>query len=404
MPRSLSLRDALPSTDRRPAMSLFAKGFRPFFLLAAVFAASIVPHWLLVREGLVAPGLRLDPATWHAHEMLHGFSVAVIAGFLLTAVGNWTSRETATGAALGALTGLWLAGRLAIALGAALPGALIAALDLAFLPALCVVLARPLIGTNNRRNFVILGILGGLWLTNIATHLDALGFASAGTGRQASLVALDLVLLVIVIISGRVFPMFTRNATGIETIRSLPLLDRLAAAAMALLTAADVFAPGSAFTPAVAGAAGLIVALRMVPWGTRHTTRQPLLWVLHAGHAWLALGLVLRAVPLFDSTLPASLALHALTVGAIGTLTLGMMARVALGHTGRPLVAPTAMAFAFAAMNLAALLRSLVPAALPGAYDLTVVAAGVLWSLAFATFVARYAVILTTPRVDGKPG
>jgi len=375
------------------------KGFRPFFLLAAVAACAIVPVWLLVLFGHVKADFHGDAATWHAHEMLFGFAVAVIAGFLLTAVGNWTGQETAVGGKLLALAGLWLVGRLA----PVLPRIAMAA-DLAFLPALAILLARPLIATRNRRNFVMLGVLAALFAANLTMHLDARGLVAAGTGHQAAGIALDVIVLLCLLIGGRVIPMFTRNATGEAAIGSPPALDVVVAGAMLSVTVVDVVHPGGTLAAAAAGVSALATLVRLGYWRSWRTLRQPLLWILHAGIVWIALGLLLRAAPLFGIAIPSSIATHALTVGAIGSLTLGMMARVALGHTGRPLSLPKPMALGFVLVTLAAAVRVGGPLLSPTLYAPALVASGVLWTAAFALYVLTYTPILLRARVDGKPG
>jgi uncharacterized protein involved in response to NO len=369
-----------------------------------VFAVAIVPLWLLTLRGVFAPAAHFDPLTWHAHEMIFGFTVAVIAGFLLTAVGNWTGRETAVGGPLLALAALWLSGRLALIAPFGLPRGLVASLDLAFLPALIAVLARPLVLTNNKRNFVMLGILGALFAVNAAAHLEALRLVTPGSARLAMQVGIDLVLLVILIMAGRIFPMFTRNATGVTSIRSLPKLDIATAVAMALLAAVDALQPASPAAAALSGVVGVLAAARAAFWGFRHTLRQPLLWILHAGYAWLVLGLLLRALATFVWPSFTALALHALTLGAIGSLTLGMMARVALGHTGRQLAPSAAMTWAFLAITVATGVRVFLPMVAPSVYFESLVAAGALWSAAFLVFLVAYWSMLRQPRVDGKPG
>ena len=336
--------------------------------------------------------------------MVLGYAVAVIAGFLLTAVGNWTQRETLVGTPLLALSALWVLGRVAMAFAGALPRGLPALVDLAFLPALIAVLARPLLATRSRRNFIMLGILGALFAANVVVHLDALGVMAMGSARRACLVAIDVVVLIILLIAGRVFPMFTRNTTGVTSIRSSPSLDVLTVSAMAILTLLDVLVPDHAATAAAAGGVGALAIVRAARWGTRHTARHPLLWILHAGYAWLALGLLLRALAGFDPAVPGSLATHALTVGAIGSLTLGMMARVSLGHTGRPPVASRPMAWAFGAITAAAFARAIVPLFVPGGYFATLVAAAGLWTVAFLLYLVACVPVLVMRRVDGKPG
>ena len=405
MHRSLLLQDLTrQAAPPQSGLPVLAKGFRPFFLLAALYALVMVPLWLGILNGKLAPSSYLEPAAWHAHEMTWGFVVAVIAGFLLTAVGNWTQRETATGAPLAGLALLWLVGRMAMLLSGVLPRGLPAALDLAFLPALGFVLARPLLATNNRRNFVMLAVLAALFATNLVVHLDGLALLPAGSARQANLLGVELIVLLIMIIGGRVIPMFTRNATGVARIRNLPWLDRTCVVAMAFLLVVGAFAAGSRFSSGLAGLVGVLAAARAVHWGARHSWRDPLVWVLHIGYGWLVVGLLLRGAAGLLGWPYGSVATHALTVGAIGTLTLGMMARVALGHTGRMLVAPGPMSAAFVAITLAALARVLVPWLAPEHYAVGLFAAGAFWVLAFGVFLVAYGRILCRPRMDGRPG
>ncbi|MBX3202740.1 MAG: NnrS family protein [Labilithrix sp.] len=393
LPRSSS---APPSSGAR--FALFAKGFRPFFFLAALAAAALVPVWLLVLAGIVRPAGHFDPLSWHAHEMIFGFTTAVIAGFLLTAVGNWTQRETATGLLLGSLCALWALGRAAMS-SSFLPPRAVAVVDLSFVPALAIVLARPLLAANNRRNFVMLGVLGALFAANAMTHAGALGSAP-GWERRGALVAVDVIVVLMLLIAGRVVPMFTRNATRRAEIRSVPALDALAVGSMVVLTVSDAFLTAPPLmVSALAGTAAVFGAARAVTWGSRHALGDPLLWILHAGYLWIPIGLALRAVGGVYGTM----ATHALTAGAIGALTLGMMARVSLGHTGRPLVAPPPVAWAFAMITAGAAVR--VAAPLVGARYLVALAlGGGLWAAAFVVYAVAYAGILVSPRADGRAG
>jgi uncharacterized protein involved in response to NO len=404
MQRSLRVHDAMPERTSRPRLALAAKGFRPFFLLAALFAAAIVPTWILIVLGVVPPGVYFDGVTWHAHEMVFGFTVAVIAGFLLTAVGNWTKRETLVGAPLLGLAGLWVSGRLVLLLAAFVPHAVVAAVDLAFLPVLGAVLARPLLATKNRRNYVMLALVVALFAADLGMHLDALHLAPPGTAQRAVWVAIDLVVVMMLIMAGRIVPMFTRNATGIASIRSIPSLDVAAPACAAALAVADAVAWQSTASAVIAGAAAVATLARTARWGTLATARHPLLWILHAGHAWIAVGLGLRVLSLVRPVASASLAVHALTVGAIGSLTLGMMARVALGHTGRSLAVGRTMSLAFVLVTVAAVARAIVPMFAPARYMRTLEIAASLWSLAFLLYVVVYLPVLLSPRADGKAG
>jgi uncharacterized protein involved in response to NO len=335
--------------------------------------------------------------------MVFGFSVAVVAGFLLTAVGNWTKRETLVGSPLLGLAALWVFGRVAVTGAEIFPRWLPAIADLAFLPALIVVLGRPLVAVNNKRNLVIVAILAALFIANLTIHLDALGMLP-GWRRRGCLIAVDIVVLLIGIIAGRTFPMFTRNATGLSSIRSIPILDALTVGAMALLVILDAAAPDLAFTAIVSGIAGALGAARTTRWGARHSLGTPLLWVLHAGYLWVPVGLALRAISALAGGIPASIGTHALTVGAIGTLTLGMMSRVALGHTGRMLAASRLVVASFVLVTSAAIVRVSGPLVGVAYYRTTVFTAGALWTGAFAFFLFAYARVLVSPRVDGKPG
>jgi uncharacterized protein involved in response to NO len=392
-----------PQGTASASCAIAAKGFRPFFLLAGLFGVLSLVVWVFAIWGGAAPAGYLDPTYWHAHEMVFGFAVAVIAGFLLTAVSNWTQRETLTGYPLLALAALWIAGRVGLLAAPLLPRLASALLDLAFLPALIVVLARPLLATNNRRNFVMLAILFTLFLANLVMHLDVLG-VWPGLRARGVLVGVDVVVLVILIISGRVFPMFTRNATGIRSIASHPVLDAIAIGSMALLTVLDAVLSESRLTSVVAGWAGAFAALRTIHWGARYSFRAPLLWILHVGYLWIPTGLLLRASSLFVPTISRSLATHALTAGAISALCLGMMSRVALGHTGRLLSVSPATVASFVLVTVGALIRVAGPLVFPDRTLAVFGASGCMWVAAFSLFLFVYAPLLLSPRADGKPG
>lgn len=387
---------------RSRGSTLFAKGFRPFFLCAGAFASLSIPVWLAALQGRVDVGAYAGAMPWHAHEMLFGFATAVIAGFLLTAVANWTGRETATGVSLLALVVLWLAGRGAMMFAFRLPAVIVAALDLSFLPALAVTLAVPVLAAKNRRNYLVVGLVVALAAGNALFHWSTLS-GRAELNLRSLLVAIDAIVLLIAVIGGRVIPSFTRNATRIETIRSSPVADRVTLVSLGLVVCADAFAIPSLWFATLLAVAGVASAVRARHWGANYTADEPLLWVLHVGYAWVPIGLLLRAGAFMFGTNPFP-PLHALTVGAIGTLTLGMMSRVSLGHTGRLLHAPASAATAFVLVTLAAIVRVAGPLIVPGGSATAVTVSGVLWSASFAAFVVGYARILVQPRVDGKPG
>lgn len=380
----LRVLDGSPPLPAVVTPAVLAKGFRPFFLLAAWYGVLAVLLWLAQYLGLFTWRTGLVPMLWHGHEMLFGFTTAVVAGFLLTAVPNWTGRPTPVGAPLGALVALWLLGRVAT-LTDLVPVGLAAGLDLAFLPALALALAGPLVRARKFSNLVFLPILTVFAVGNGLVWSQALGWsATAPLGLD---IGLFCALMMIAVIGGRVIPFFIRAALPESPTRSWPWVDRLALWSLPLA----ILAPPLAWVAAGAH------AVRLIGWHDRRLWRVPLLWVLYLGYAWLPVGLALRA-----SGVGPFAALHALTAGCIGMLILGMMARVALGHTGRILRAPTLVAVAFGLVALAACLRTFGPLLAPG--TIWVIASGLLWGLAFSLYGWVYFPILTRPRVDGKPG
>jgi uncharacterized protein involved in response to NO len=379
-------------------LPLLALGFRPFFLLAALLAVVGVPVWVAVFFGWMRLPARLWPNGWHAHEMVFGFVVAVLAGFLLTAVRNWTSRPTPSGPALGALVALWLAGRAAILFDGPLPHAAVAAVDLAFLPVLSVAIAVPIVRAKNWKNLGFVPLLLLVWSANVLFHVG-----SATWSPRAIRIAIDVVLMVIVLMGGRVIPSFTANALRVTT-RQSPLLDWASLSATGLVALLGAVPGWERACGVAALCAGILNGARMLGWRSWATRTSPILWVLHAGYAWLAVGLVLRAVTAFVPGWSETAPLHALTVGAMSTLILGMIARVSLGHTGRMLVVHTAIAVAFGMLTLAAVVRVFGPLLWPEAYRLELVLSAALWTAAFGVFVVVYLPILVSPRVDGKPG
>ncbi|MFT4626437.1 MAG: hypothetical protein ACI8PZ_005114 [Myxococcota bacterium] len=376
---------------------LGAKGFRPFFLLAGLFAVAVVPLWVWSLVGGPAPRGVLRGVTWHAHEMIFGFTVAVIAGFLLTAVENWTQRPTLRGPYLLAVAGIWLAARV----GLWWPGWVGPGLDLLVLPLVAVGIGRPLWATRNVRNLPFIALLGGLWLADVAVYLDAAGLVP-DSAAVAHRVAVHVIAVIILVVAGRVVPMFTRNATGDDRVHRTVALDRLAIGATLALAALQLW-PATTLTAGVAGVAGVATLARMWGWQSPGVFTRPLLWVLHLGHASVGLGLGLSALPAMGISL-GSAALHLITVGGIGLLTLGMMARVSLGHTGRPVRVGPAAGLAFAAVGLAAVSRVLGPWLHPVQATAWLWTAAALWSVGFSLFVVLYSRILVSPRADGRPG
>jgi uncharacterized protein involved in response to NO len=380
-----------------PLQQLGAKGFRPFFLLAGAFAAVAIPLWVWSLTGGPAPGGVLQGTVWHAHEMIFGFTLAVIAGFLLTAVQNWTGQPTLKGRALLLLAGTWLAARVLLWW----PGWVGPVVDLAVIPQLALGIGRPLWATRNKRNLPFVALLGGLWVTNLLVYVDA-GTAGPGAGPLAQRIAVHLMAVIILVMAGRVVPMFTRNTTGDARVRSLMLPDRVAIGATLALAALQHW-PSALVTGVVAAVAGVATLARMWGWWTRDVLKHPLLWVLHLGHASVGVGLLLAALPALGVPTGTS-PLHLVTAGGIGLLTIGMMARVSLGHTGRVLTSNAFVTAAFVAVALAATARAAGPWLDPAHSATWWWVAAALWSVGFVLFVGRFAGILTTPRPDGRPG
>ena len=390
----MTLKTATPAE-----FALWNLGFRPFYLLAGLYAALSVPVWTAQYAGWLGAHAVIAGPLWHAHEMLFGYAFAVIVGFLFTAGRNWTGQPTPTGVPLAAIAALWLLARVLVLTPYALAAAMF---DTAFALAAAAALALPLLRSGNRRNYFFVALLLGLGAANLAFHLGMAGLLDLPL--QASLRAgLDLVLFIMVVMAGRVIPMFTMNGIPGAHCARLPWLERLAPASVLLLLAADVLGAPEPIAGAVAALAATIHAARLALWRPWRTLGTPIVWILHCAYAWIVLALLLRALAAAD-LVPASLAVHALTVGAIGGLTLGMMTRTSLGHTGRPLRAGRAELFCYAAVQFAAVTRVLVPLAYPAFYVHAIVVSGLLWSAAFGVFTFAYWPILSRPRADGKPG
>ena len=388
-------------------MDLWARGFRPFFLGVGVYGALVVAAWLAMWRGALPAPLWLAPAWWHGHEMLFGLVAAAIAGFLLTAAPVWTGRPALRGTPLMALTGLWALGRLAMVAAGALPAALVAGIDLAFLPLVALVLVRTVWRTGQPRNYGVVALVGGLALANAAVHAQALGLAVA-SAAGALRFTVDVVVVLIVVIGGRITPVFTANALlrrdVAARVRSRPWLDRLAVASTALVAGVGLLAPRSAASGVLAAVAGVAVAARMLGWQTIWSWRDPLVWSLHAGMAWVALGLLLVAAGDLRQSVPPTAGLHALTAGAMGSMILAVMTRVSLGHTGRPLVLPRGALGSYVLVHAGAAARVAAALAPAPVREALLLAGGLLWAAAFGLFAVLYGPILVGPRVDGKDG
>ena len=369
-------------------------GFRPFYLLAAFFAATAVPLWRFGAD-LPLPGSGyLASTAWHGHEMVFGFAAAVLAGFLLTAARTWTGRTTATGATLAALAGVWAAGRVLTVTG---PALVAAAVDCLFLPCLALAVAVPVVGARNWRNLKVVAVVILLAAANLLFHLEYAGLWALPRTNGGALPALDLFALMVTLIAGRVIPAFTVNALPSARPRRNRWVELAAFASLGVLAVAG---PGAPWLAAVAAAGAVAHGVRLWLWDPFATFREPLLWVLPLSYGWLVVSLALRALWLGGADIPEVASLHAFGVGAMGGLMLGMMTRSARGHTGRELKAGPADTAAFVLVHLAAALRVLGTLVGPEAGALAVDGAALLWSGAFAVFLVAYWPVLTRPRLD----
>ena len=378
--------------------ALWSLGFRPFYLLASVFGAFSIALWMAQVSGFL-PHAYLGGPLWHGHEMLFGYTVAVIAGFLLTAVRAWTGQPTAVGAPLMVLAAIWVAGRILVLTPWHAAAAIVNA---AFPLALAVAIAIPLLRARNVRNYFFVGLLALMSVLVAALHLALLGMAVLPPGLGLAL-GLDVMLFIMAVMGGRVIPMFTNNGVPGAGAARHPVVEKFALGSVLVLFLADLLQMQSAVVAAIALIAAIAHGTRLALWRSWRTLSTPLVWILHAAYAWIVVYLVLRALSA-AGWLGESFAIHALTVGAIGGLTLGMMTRTARGHTARPLVADRFELAMFLLVQIAAIVRVFGGMASPESYLASVQLSGLLWAAAFGLYAVRYWPVLTRPRLDGKPG
>jgi uncharacterized protein involved in response to NO len=386
--------------------ALFGYGFRPFFLAAGLAGLLLIPWWAVSLARSVPLGTSWPANLWHGHEMLFGFIVAAVAGFLLTAVPSWTGARGFAGRPLAMLAALWALGRLCVATSALLPAWLVAALDLSFLPVLAGFVLPALVRAWNR-NTPLLAVLGALWLSNIAFYWG-LARDDPALAEQAVLLGIDIVLLLVTVVGGRIIPAFTASAFKQHGV-PCPLhawrgMTPLAVGVMIAVAVVDLWRPEGAAAGWLALAAASIQAVRLSQWRGLRTLRMPIVWVLHLAYLWLPLGLALKGLALLAGLAFAAFYLHALTIGAAATMIMAVMTRASLGHTGRPLIVPRPIACAYGLLTAAAAVRVFGPAWSTVPYAVIIVSAAGLWTAAFVLFLWIYGPILLKPRSDGKPG
>lgn len=360
-------------------------GFRPFFLAASLFAAVAIALWLPAYFGEITIPTAFAPRDWHVHEMLFGFAPAVVAGFLLTAVPNWTGRLPIKGAPLLVLLAAWLVGRIAVFFSGALPWRLVLALDGLFLAALLAVILREIVAGENWRNLRVALLVGLMLCGNVGFHLEA---HVTGAVVYAERAGLSAVVLLIVLVGGRIIPSFTRNwlarAKGGRLPKPFGRFDAAAIFAAALALAAWTLFPTSQMTGALLSIAGVLQACRLARWAGDRTVADRLIFVLHAAYAFIPTGLLLLSAASFQLC-PQSAGIHALAAGGVGLMTLAVMSRVSLGHSGRKLVASRLVQASFACIWLSAALR--VAAAFAPSANMLLHATAAFWIVGFAIFI-----------------
>lgn len=387
--------------SRMAASPAFLRGgFRPFFFGGALWTIVALALWLCTLAGVIELPSRFDPLAWHRHEMLFGFVGAVISGFLLTAIPNWTGRLPIAGSPLAALFGLWIAARVAVLFSASTGAGLAATLDIGFYLALAALAAREVLAAKNRNlPIVLLVLLFGA--ANAADHAAAAGWlADDGIGVRA---AISLVVVMISLVGGRIVPSFTRNWLAKHGVKEgLPgqpgRYDFLTIAATAAALLAWTAAPATQVAGAMLVLAGLLQAVRLARWGGLRAWRDPLVLILHVGYFWLPAGLLLLGASLLGATVPASAAIHALTAGAMATMILAVMTRATLGHTGRELKADGPTVLVYILITAGAVLRVAAPFGVID-YTLGMRLSALAWGGAFLGFLLAYGPILFARRL-----
>ena len=383
--------------------AILSYGFRPLLLFASIWAAGAMIVWIAMLTGHLMPPTAFDMISWHVHEFLYGYLPAVVAGFLLTAVPNWTGRLPLTGTPLLVLVLVWLAGRTAVLFSQHLGPLATAVIDLSFLALLSFVIGREVIAGRNWRNLKVLILIALFFCGNALFHAEAVGAAAAYDGYGARL-GIAVAVFLITLIGGRIVPSFTRNWLARRGPGRLPIPFArfdivsmvVAAAALLLWTAA----PQRPVTAILCLAAGGLHAWRLARWAGERTSAEPLVLILHIGYAFVPLGFAAAGWALLSpATLPMSAALHVWTAGAIGTMTLAVMTRASLGHVGKPLHATAGILFIYACVIVAAGLR--IAAAVDPAAQILLDLAAAAWILDFAGFTVLFGPLLVRPRQHG---
>ena len=390
---------AIPRTRPGNYPAILSYGFRPFFFLGSFYAGLTILLWLPLFYGVLQINSLFAPVDWHVHEMLFGYLAAVMTGFLLTAIPNWTGRLPVQGAPLLVLVLLWLAGRIAVFCSGSIGWVAAGIIDCAFLLAVAAAAATEIVAGRNWRNLKVLIPVTVLLAANIVFHGEAHFYGISDLSRRLGIGA---AILLIMIIGGRIIPSFTRNWLVRENPGRLPIpFNRFDAGAIglsALALAAWTFLPERTGTGLVLMLAALANAWRMARWAGQRTVRDPLVLILHVAYAFVPLGFLLTGLAvLYPETLSPAAGIHAFSAGAIGAMTLAVMVRATLGHTGRALAAGKAGCFVFTAVVAAAAIRVAAALGVPGDWPIHLAACA--WAAAFLGFAALYGPMIMRPRI-----
>lgn len=389
-------RTPIPRLRLYQGPALLSYGFRPFFLLGAAYAGLAVAVWLPMFLGQLALHTTFAPRDWHVHEMLYGYLPAVITGFLFTAIPNWTGRMPIQGTPLLALVVVWIAGRLAVTLSVSIGWLAAMVVDVGFLALIAAFTGREILAGRNWRNLKVVGLVALLLAGNVAFHLEAHANGAADYSIRAGIA---VVIVLIALIGGRIIPSFTRNWLVRENPGRLPVpfarLDMVIVALSALALLVWVIQPGGAVTGIALAVTSVLHVVRLARWAGDRTVRDRLVLILHVGYAFLPIGFLLNAASTFG-VLPESAGVHAWMAGGAGVMTLAVMTRASLGHTGQQLVASPATQAIYAAVVIAALAR--ICAAIHPAFDVLLYVAALAWAAAFLGFAACYGPALLNGR------
>jgi uncharacterized protein involved in response to NO len=388
---------SIPRLRNYQGPAILSYGFRPLFLLGSLYAGAVIPLWLSVFAGTLELPTAFAPRDWHVHEMLFGYVAAIVGGFLLTAVPNWTGRLPLQGTPLAVLVSAWLAGRLAVLLSASIGWAAACAIDAAFLALLAGAAAREIIAGRKWSTLPVVALISLLGAVNVAFHIEA---HVGGIADYSARFAVALVITLISLIGGRIVPSFTRNWLARQQPGRMPSpfgrLDAITVGLSVVALTAWIAAPMSRAAGIMLMIAGGLHAIRLVRWAGYRTVGDRLVLILHLAYVFIPIGYVLSALAAFD-VVPASAGIHAWTGGAIGAMTLAVMTRATLGHTGQTLQASIGTQCLYAAVIAAALTR--ICASIDAAHmHMLLMAAGAGWTTAFLGFVLSYGAALCSPR------